>query len=53
MNLAFIDGQNLRYGTRKVADPWTVDLRKFRVYLKEKYLVERAYYFIGASDTSH
>ena len=53
MDLAFIDGQNLRYGTRKIADPWTVDLRRFRVYLKEKYGVDEAYYFIGAFDMSH
>lgn len=27
---------------------WDVDLIKFRVYLMEKYKVEKAYYFLGA-----
>ncbi len=45
-NHAFIDGQNLYMNTR--ANSWTVDLVKFRVYLKERYHVERAYYFLGA-----
>lgn len=45
-NQAFIDGQNLYMNTR--ANSWTVDLVKFRVYLKERYHVERAYYFLGA-----
>jgi uncharacterized LabA/DUF88 family protein len=26
---------------------WTLDLKKFRTYLKDKYHVTRAYYFIG------
>lgn len=26
---------------------WKVDLKKFRVYLKDKYHVEEAYYFLG------
>jgi len=51
MNQAFIDGQNLNIGTTRDAEkPWQVDLRKFRIYLREKYGVELAYYFIGAFD---
>ena len=53
MNQAFIDAQNLRLGTKKAADPWTVDLKKLRIYLRDKYSVEYAYYFIGAYDPSN
>jgi len=47
-NQAFIDGQNMHLGTTRAADPWEVDLARFRVYLKDKYQVEKAYYFLGA-----
>lgn len=52
-NQAFIDGQNLRLGTTlgdfgNPATAWKVDLRRFRIYLKEKYNVSKAYYFVGA-----
>lgn len=47
-NLAFVDGQNLHIGTAKrEKDPWKIDLARFRVYLKEKYNVSEAYYFLG------
>ena len=49
-NLAFIDGQNLYLGTTKSGDSWVVDLARFRVYLKKKYGVEKAYYFLGCVD---
>lgn len=42
---AFIDSQNLNLGT--LASGWKLDFRKFRLYLKNKYGVERAYLFIG------
>ena len=45
VNLAFIDGQNLNYGTK--ANNWKVDLVRFRIYLKEKYKVTEAYYHLG------
>ena len=45
-NQAFIDGQNLYMNTKN--NDWSVDLRKFRVYLKEHYGVAKAYYFLGA-----
>lgn len=44
-NYAFIDSQNLNMGIRSLG--WLLDYRKFRVYLKEKYGVVRAYLFIG------
>jgi len=47
-NLAFIDGQNLYMATAKrKIDPWKVNLERFRVYLEQKYHVEKAYYFLG------
>ncbi len=47
-NIAFIDGQNLFMGTAKrEIDPWKINLACFRVYLKEKYSVDKAYYFLG------
>ena len=44
-NFAFIDAQNLYLGLRK--DGWKMDYRKFRVYLREKYSVTKAYMFMG------
>jgi uncharacterized LabA/DUF88 family protein len=44
-NLAFIDGQNLYLGTK--SSGWVLDLQKFRLYLKEKYQIDKAYYFLG------
>lgn len=44
-NLTFIDGQNLHLGTKQ--NNWIVDLNRLRMYLKEKYLVSEAYYYIG------
>src|SRR5680860_1366136 len=47
-NFAFIDGQNLYMGTTKSPQkPWKVCLKKFRIYLRDKYKVSRAYYFFG------
>ncbi|MDP2790072.1 MAG: NYN domain-containing protein [bacterium] len=44
-NFAFIDSQNVNLGIRELG--WRLDFKRFRVYLKEKYDVERAYIFIG------
>ncbi len=44
-NYAFIDGQNLNLGIQELG--WKLDFQRFRVYLREKYGVETAYYFIG------
>ncbi|HMS31739.1 MAG TPA: NYN domain-containing protein [Candidatus Saccharibacteria bacterium] len=46
-NYAYIDGQNLHLGTTKGEPVWYIDLARFRVYLKEKYKVEKAYYYLG------
>ena len=58
-NTAFIDGQNLWLGTSKVSKDGEIiesswlDLKKFRIYLKEKYKVEKAYYFLGVVDENY
>ena len=44
-NFAFIDSQNLNLGVKRLG--WDLDFKKFRIYLKEKYSVNRAYVFIG------
>lgn len=49
-NRAFIDGQNLRLGTTSAKPSWIIDLKRFRVFLAEKYKVQQAYYFMGAYD---
>jgi uncharacterized LabA/DUF88 family protein len=46
-NLAFIDGQNLYMGTNSDKPSWHVNLKRFRVYLKDKYKVSKAFYFLG------
>ena len=45
MNVAFLDGQNLHLGAKE--SKWCVDYSKLRVYLREKYAVEEAYYHLG------
>lgn len=45
VNFAFIDSQNLNLGVRKLG--WTLDYRRFLIYLKEKYAVRKAFLFIG------
>ena len=52
-NIAFIDGQNLYLGTTKLNEPWKVDLARFRVYLKQKYGVSKAYYYLGFTNDEH
>lgn len=42
---AFIDSQNLNLGVR--SQGWRLDFGKFRVLLKEKYHVAKAFLFIG------
>ena len=44
-NFAYIDGANLHRGVISLG--WTLDYRRFRIWLREKYSVERAYIFIG------
>ncbi len=42
---AFIDGQNLHLGIQAL--DWILDYKRFRIYLKEKYGIEKAFLFIG------
>lgn len=52
---AFIDSQNLLLGTKNdirrngkiIYFDWSIDLKKFRIYLKDKYKVEKAFIFLG------
>ena len=44
-NYAFIDSQNVNLAIRSIG--WKLDFRRFRVYLKEKYHVQKAFLFIG------
>lgn len=44
-NFAFIDGQNLNLGIQELG--WKLNFSRFRKYLKEKYAIKTAYYFIG------
>ena len=42
---AFIDSQNLNLGVR--SQGWQLDFERFRIYLKNKYNVQKAFLFIG------
>jgi len=44
-NFAFIDSNNVNLGVKELG--WRLDFKKFRIYLKEKYEVKKAYLFIG------
>jgi uncharacterized LabA/DUF88 family protein len=44
-NYAFIDSQNLNLAVKKLG--WDLDFEKFRIYLKDKYGVEKAFLFLG------
>jgi len=44
-NFAYIDGANLHKGVKGLG--WSLDYKRFRVWLKEKYQIDRAYIFIG------
>ncbi len=44
-NFAYIDGQNLNLGVKSLG--WDLDFKRFRLYLKEKYSISVAYYFLG------
>ncbi len=47
-NIAFIDGQNLHLGTTQ--NGWKINYSRFRTYLREKYHVQEASYFLGYTD---
>lgn len=44
-NYAFIDSQNLNLSIREQG--WILDFAKFRVYLRDKYGIAKAFIFIG------
>ncbi|MFA4975236.1 MAG: NYN domain-containing protein [Candidatus Paceibacterota bacterium] len=44
-NYAFIDSQNLNLSIRSLG--WNLNFKHFRVYLKDKYSVSKAFLFIG------
>jgi len=44
-NYAFIDSQNLYLAI--LAQGWKIDLKRFRIYLKDKYNIEKAFLFLG------
>ncbi len=44
-NFAFIDSQNLNLGIQGLG--WKLDFKRFRIYLKDKYKVDKALLFIG------
>lgn len=47
-NYAFIDSQNVNLAIRDQG--WKLDWKRFRIYLKEKYGVTKAFLFIGYID---
>jgi len=49
-NYAFIDSQNLNLSIQALG--WKLDYGRFRIYLKEKYGVTRAYMFLGFVETN-
>jgi uncharacterized LabA/DUF88 family protein len=46
-NYAFIDGQNLHMGVTKIELSWQINFKRFRIFLRDKYKIEIAYYFLG------
>lgn len=54
-NFAFIDSNNLYQGltkdifknNKKLYSGWKLDYKRFMVYLKDKYMIEKAFLFIG------
>lgn len=42
---AFIDSQNVNLGIR--SQGWQLDFKRFRIYLKDKYKVKKAFLFLG------
>lgn len=49
-NYAFIDSQNLNLGIKEQG--WSLDFKRFRVYLQEKYGITKAFLFIGYIPTN-
>lgn len=49
-NYAFIDSQNLHLSIQ--GQGWNLDFKKFRIYLKDKYGIIKAFLFIGYVPTN-
>lgn len=49
-NYAFIDSQNLNLSIQ--GQGWSLDYKKFRKYLDDKYAIGKAFIFIGYIDTN-
>lgn len=49
-NFAYIDGANLYKGIQELG--WQLDYKKFRIFLREKYAVNKAYIFLGFIPTN-
>ncbi|OGM93975.1 hypothetical protein A2524_01630 [Candidatus Wolfebacteria bacterium RIFOXYD12_FULL_48_21] len=49
-NYAFIDSQNLNLAIKDQG--WNLDFERFRIYLKDKYSVTKAFIFIGYIPTN-
>jgi len=47
-NLALIDNQNLYLSAVRAKSPWRIDMKRFRVYLEEKYHITEARLYMGA-----
>jgi len=43
-NIAYIDGQNLHMWTN--SEWWKVDFTRFRIFLRDKFHIQEAYYFL-------
>ena len=52
-NYAYIDNQNLYMATKFADEPWLIDMKRFRIYLSEKYHVSKAYLFMGAHNPDY
>ena len=50
-NIAFIDAQNLHLWTQ--TENWKIDFKKFRIYLKDKFKINEAYFFLWFVDDEH
>ena len=50
-NYAFIDSQNLNLSIQELG--WSLDWKRFRVYLQEKYGIDKAYLFLGFIEKHH
>ncbi len=48
INIAYIDAANLDKAVKDAG--WSIDYKKFRIWLKDKYKIEKAYIFIGLVD---